>query len=48
MMYGTVTYSLKDGRIVPVEWSGVLDMTKVDEAWKMRSYKVYFAASPAF
>ncbi|PLN82518.1 hypothetical protein BDW42DRAFT_79043 [Aspergillus taichungensis] len=48
MMYGTVTYNLKDGRTVPVEWAGVLNMTKVDGEWKMNSYKVYFPVTPAF
>ena len=48
MIYGTVTYHLKDGRSAPVQWAGVSRLVQVDGKWKMHEYKVYFAANPAF
>lgn len=41
MLYGTVAYTLKDGRKATVEWAARANMVKKGESWKMGFYQVY-------
>jgi len=41
MLYGTVAYTLKDGRKADVEWGARANMVKDGGKWKMGFYQVY-------
>jgi len=41
MLYGTVAYTLKDGRRANVEWGARANMVKDGGDWKLGFYQVY-------
>lgn len=41
MLYGTVTYTLKDGSQSSVDWAGRAKLVKDGEAWKFGFYQIY-------
>ena len=44
MLYGTVSYVLKDGRKAEVDWAARAMMTKTDGSVKMKFYQVYLVS----
>jgi len=41
MIYGTLDYTLKDGRKVEVEWAAKVELVQEAGKWKMEFYQVY-------
>jgi len=41
MLFGTVAYTLKDGRKVEVEWAGRAKLVDESGSWKMSFYQIY-------
>ncbi|KAE8451295.1 hypothetical protein EG329_004460 [Mollisiaceae sp. DMI_Dod_QoI] len=41
MLYGTVAYTLKDGRKADIDWSARANMVNDGGKWKLKYYQVY-------
>lgn len=44
MLYGTVAYTLKDGKKAEVEWAARANLVKENERWKLSFYQVYLVS----
>lgn len=44
MLYGTVAYTLKDGRKAEVEWAGRAELVSVGGDWRFKYYQVYLVS----